>query len=238
MALTPLDVNFMAQRALRFGIRDRDKRAATWKLWTETARGNSDVYLACRALGGSLKASLHQSGNWHIAYSREAFEQLVIGSVPNATNRFIDKWPRPSEIATGVTLAFRIVTPWSAVTSMIDNSDDSAITWLPNAPRQKATEVDILFVNAAVPVTDWPGKRSMGTSLVGSIALENGYRVWAVSWVIEMPDLSRLNKGSGGFYKGRSRADLKDAQMRALVFGNETDGSRVLYDCPVQGPNS
>lgn len=160
-----------------------------------------------------------------------------MGAVPNSTNRFIDKWPKPPEIATGVTLAFRIVTPWSAVTSMIDNSDDSAITWLPNAPREKATEVDILFVNAAVPVTDWPGKRSMGTSLVGSIALENGDRVWAVSWVIEMPDLSRLNKGRGGFYKGRSRTDLKGAQLRALVFGDETDGSRVLYDCPVQGPN-
>lgn len=77
----------------------------------------------------------------------------------------------------------------------------------------------------------------MGTSLVGSIALENGDRVWAVSWVIEMPDLSRLNKGKGGFYKGHSRADLKGAQLRALVFGDETDGSRVLYDCRVQGPN-
>lgn len=224
----------MTQRALRFGIREGDKRAATWKLWTETAHESSEVYLACRALGGSLKASLHQSGNWHIAYSKQTFEERVLGAVPKSTDRFIEKWPKPPEIAPGVTLAFRIITPSSAATSAIEASNISGVTWLPNAPVEMATEIDIFFVSAATPVSGWPGKRSMGTSLIGSILLENGDKVWAVSWLIDMPDLSRLSKGRGGFYKGRSRADLEGAQLRALVFGNEADGSRVMYDCAVQ----
>src|SRR5437879_3904528 len=102
----------MAQRVVRFGISDgAGHRAATWKLWTETSGNKSDIYLACRALG-MLKASLHESGAWHIAYSKDSYEKDVKGTGP-AKDRFVEKWPRPSVIAPGLTLAFRIVTPWS-----------------------------------------------------------------------------------------------------------------------------
>lgn len=223
----------MSQRSLRFGIADGGtRRAATWKLWTETAHGNSDVYLACRALGGSLKASLHQSGSWHIAYSPRTFEQDVRAAIPGIVDRFIEKWPRPAEIAPGVTLAFRIVTPASAVISPIE--DFGRVIWLPNAPSGKATEIDILLVKAGTPVSDWPTKRSMGTSLVGWITLESGDTLWAVYWVVPMPDLSRMKKGTARFFRGKSRADLTDDGLRALAFGAEPDGSRVMYDFAVQ----
>lgn len=226
----------MAQRALRFGIQDgTGHRAATWKLWTEAADGKSDVYLACRSLGGVLKASLHESGNWHIAYSQRAFEENVKGTIPKFTDRFMEKWPRPSEIAPGITLAFRIVTPWSAVTNAIEGSNVKGVIWLPNAPEPQATEIDIFLVKPTTPVTGWPGKRSMGTSLIGSIPLESGETVWAVYWVVVMPDLTTAAKGTGRFYKGKSKKDLEGKGLRALVFGTEPDGSRVMYDCAVQG---
>lgn len=103
----------MAQRSLRFSIRDGDRRAATWKVWTEAGTGHSDVYLVCRALGGVLKTSLHESGNWHVSFSQEAFEDRVEGAIPSLSTRFVEKWARPSGLAPGVTLAYRIVTPWS-----------------------------------------------------------------------------------------------------------------------------
>ena len=226
----------MAQRSLRFGIQDNvGRRAATWKLWTETAQQNSDVYLACRALGGSLRASLHQSGRWHIAYSQQAFEQKVQGALPQFSDRFIEKWPRPRDIAEGITLAFRIVTPWSAVTLPIEVDSSKDIVWLPNAPEPRATEIDILLVTPTTPLTGWPGQRSLGTSLVGSLPLANGETAWVVHWVVDMPDLTGATKGTGRFYKGASEADLYGEGLRALVFGTEPDGSRVMYDCLVVG---
>jgi len=226
----------MTQRALRFGIHDAaGRRAATWKLWTEAGGGKSEVYLSCRSLGGTLKASLHESGKWHIAYSQRAFEEYVKGTIPKFQDRYIEKWPRPSELAPGITLAFRIVTPWSAVTKPIEDSNVKGVTWLSNAPEQKATEIDILLTKPITPVTGWPGKRSMGTSLVGSIPLENGETVWAVHWVVGMPDFTNLGKGTGRFYKGRSKKDLESKGLRVLVFNTEPDGSRVMYDCAVQG---
>ncbi len=226
----------MTQRALRFGIHDgAGRRAATWKLWTEAAGGKSEVYLACRSLGGTLKTSLHESGKWHIAYSQRAFEERVKGAIPQFEDRYIEKWPRPSELAPGITLAFRIVTPWSAVTNLIEGSNSQGVTWLPNAPEPKATEIDILMTKPTAPVTGWPGNPSMGTSLIGSIPLENGETVWAVYWVVDMPDFTSLGKGTGRFYKGRSEKDLDSEGLRALGFGTGPDGSRVMYDWPVQG---
>jgi len=225
----------MAKRALRFGIRDDpDHRSATWKLWTDGATGKSDAYLASRSLGGSLKASLHQSGNWHYAHSPRSFEDRVKGVVPTLPTRFVETWRRPAEIAPGVTLAFRILTPSSAVVSMPLHRAASAIVWLPNAPASKATEIDILITSPTARVTDWPGKRSMNTAFVGSIPLANGETVWAVHRVVEMPDLSKLlPQGVARFYRGASKKDLQGGGIRALAFSKEPDGSRVFYDFAV-----
>jgi len=223
----------MPEQALRFGISDgHGHRAVTWKLWTPPSR--SDVYLACRALGGVLKASLHQSGSWHVAYSQKTFEADVQGAIPSQQDRFMKKWLRPEPITPGVTLAFRIVTPYSAVTSPI-NQRDKKVIWIPNCPPGRATEIDIILVLPTTPVTGWLGKNKMGTKLIGFYDLVSGESVWAVRWVTDMPDLSQATKGSGWFYKGRNEEDLKSDDLRTLVFGTEPDGSRVMYDCEVIG---
>jgi len=225
----------MAQRALRFGITDgTGHRAATWKLWTETGKKRSEVYLTSRSLGGTLKASLHESGNWHIAYSQKTFERDVKGAIPKQKDRFITKWPRPNEIASGITLAFRIVTPWSAITNLIEESKTKNVIWLPNAPKPKATKIDIIFTQPKVLVSGWPGRRSMGTALIGSMPLESGEIVWAVYWIIDMLDLSKLGEGIGRFFQGKSRDDLRINGLRALIIGTEPDCSRVIYDCAVE----
>jgi len=226
----------MPEQAIRFGISDgSERRATTWKLWTPS--GKSDVYLACRPLGGKLKASLHQSGCWQVAYSQEFFQENVEGHISSQQDRFLERWPRPRLIAPGVTLAFRIVTPYSAVTIPISDSDKN-ITWLPNCPPQRATEIDVFIVSSMTPVSGWPGKNKMKTNPVGSYRLANGESVWVVYWVVDMPDLSSATKGVGRFYKGGSEEDLKSDNLRAIVFGKEPDGSRVMYDCVVMGKGS
>lgn len=224
----------MRREALRFGIADgAGHRAATWKLWTDGRGAKADLYLACRALGGHLKSSLHASGQWHTAYSQKTFDANVKEVVPEGKDRFIERWPRPNPLAPGVVLAFRIVTPASSVRRPITPSD-AGVLWLPNAPKGKATEIDILIVAASNVVSGWPGKRSMGTSLIGSLQLRGGETAWAVYWVIDFPKDLSLPKGRGRFYKGHSCADLENANLRALVFGTEPDGSRVIYDWAVE----
>jgi len=180
----------MTEKAIRFGITDgQGHRAASWKLWTPST--TSDVYLACRELGGTLKASLHESGNWHVAYSQTTFDADVLGIVPSQKDRFMDKWSRPKPIAPGVTLAFRIVTPYSAVMTPLYNPGKN-ISWIPNCSAPRATEIDLILVSPTTPATGWPGKNKMGTQLIGSYHLSSGDSVWAVYWTIDMPDLSSI----------------------------------------------
>jgi len=224
----------MAERSIRFGITDgKGHRSATWKLWTPIGVKKSDVYLACRELRGELKASLHESGSWHIAYTSKMYEDKVKGTSAKHRDRFIERWPRPKPISDGITLAYRIVTPWSSTTSSIGKLKSNIIC-IPNAPKAKATEIDVIITAPNIPVTGWPTKRSTDTSLVGSFDLENGDTVWVVYRVVDMPDLSPATKGPSYFYKGIGPQDLESGNLRALVYGHEKDGSRVIYDCPVE----
>lgn len=224
----------MTERSIRFGITNgKGTRASTWKCWTPGS-GKHDVYLACRSLGGTLKASMHQSGNWHIAYTRRFFDENVAAAEGIHSTRFIEQWPRPTVLAPGFTLAFRIVTPLSAVSTPCDQPSSPHLEWIPNAPEGKATEIDVIITDPRTDVTSWPGKRSMGTQLVGSITLDSGETVWIVWLVVDNPKFTTI-RTTAKYYKGRGPEDLRGKKLRALVFGNEKDGSRVVYDCSVHG---
>ena len=229
----------MAKNELRFGVQDdQGRRAATWKLWTPAKGGYSDVYLACRSLGGVLKTSLHESGKWHIAYSKEAFEEHVEGAIPRFEDRFVEKWPRPADLHAGITLAYRIVTPAASSTIAITDANTKGVTWIPNAPKGKATEIAVFITEPHTKTTDWPGKRGMGTLFIGSIELANGSTVWAVYHFVDMPDLSSLGQRAGHYYKGRTKQDIDDAlskgMLRAIAYGSHEDGSRIIYDFAVE----
>ena len=43
---------------------------------------------------------------------------------------------------------------------------------------------------------------------------------------------------NGRFYRGRTKEDLKHNGLRALVLGDEPDGSRVIYGCAVTAKDS
>lgn len=215
---------------MRFGIADGSgRRASTWKCWTQTTAGKpeEDVYLLCRSLGGALKASLHQSGEWHIAYSREFFADNPDAFADRPSGRFIDKW-RPSEIAPGVILAFRIITPFSAVNTPI-GSMKKYVVWIPAPPPDSAIEIDIFIMSAHTLVSSWPGKNSMNTKLIDSMLLDSGETIWVVYRVIDCPNFGNL-KGTARYFKGRSKDDLRGKELRIIAFKREQDGSRTILD--------
>ena len=228
----------MGERSIRFGITDGSgRRAATWKCWTPSGVGKSDVYLSPRELGYALKASLHQTGNWHVAFSRQFLEENLNTFSDKPSGRFIEQWSRPQQIAPGVTLAFRIVTPHSAVSIPFDVSLYKGIAWIPAPPDNRAVEIDIIFTAPDTLVSGWPGKNSMNTQLIDSMSLSSGEKVWVVHRVTDMPNLGTLH-GTSRYFKGKSKDDLIGAGLHIHVFGHEKDGSCVIYDCAAEKRNS
>jgi hypothetical protein len=121
------------QAAVRFGvIDDKGRRAASWKCWAEIGRGKNDVYLACRALGGVIKASFHESGNWLVDYDGRKFPEMFDDANKPPT-RFPMQWIRPSEVFPGVTLACRVVVPWHSPNIFL-TAIDPKVSWIQTAP--------------------------------------------------------------------------------------------------------
>jgi len=220
----------MPEQSIRFTVTNGLKRAATWKCWTASG-GRSDIYLACRELKGAIKASLHESGNWHLAYSREFLDKNLDISPNESAHRYIHRWSRQPQIAPGVTLAFRIITPHSGINVPFYDSQYENIVRIPEPPDNKAIEIDIIITAPNTLVSSWPGKNSMNTELAGSMSLDSGEKVWIVYRVIDMPAIKPVH-GRPKYFKNKGEDDLVRAEnLRLLMFGNEKDGSRVIYDC-------
>lgn len=226
----------MGERSIRFAVTDGSGlRAVTWKCWTTTNVGKSDVYLTCRELGGSHKASLHQSGSWRIAFDNRFFNENVIDSTHKTRGRYITEWTRPRELAPGLTLAFRIITPYSSVNIPVV-SLDARIVRIPKPPHGCAVEVAIFITVSGALVSSWPGRNFMNTKLVGSVSLDSGETVWVVYMVIDIPDFKEA-QGKLSFFKGRSKKDLSEKGLHALAVGKEKDGSRYIVDFAIGSIN-
>ncbi len=216
----------MPDLAIRFGVFDgAGLRAATWKCWTPP--GKEDVYLSCREMGGALKASLHESGAWHVAFDNKFFDANVRQEDKSEKGRFLDKWRAPPPIVPGVQLAFRIVTPWGSVCT--PHKEVPEIAQAPKPAKGMALEFDVLIVDSTIHVSGGLGKNNVNASLVGSYKLPSGRTGWVVYREIPMPALP-TQTGGVRYFDGKTLEDLKDDGLKLLAFGDAPDGSKVIYD--------
>jgi hypothetical protein len=219
------------EKAVRFAISDMaGHRAACWKLFSSGKK--SDVYLTCRELGKMLKASIHESGACHVAFTRQAFEKRHLSLPAGQTDRFIQKWPRPDPLGGGVTLVYRILTSQMAVCAPTAGDKRDTI-YVPNCVPGYFTEVAILLTSGGATLTDWPGKNRMGTALIGSYPLGDTERVWAVYRTVPVPTISP-EQGTGQLPIDVTFRELRSAQKRAFIFGDQPDGSRVILETIVK----
>ncbi|TJV14895.1 hypothetical protein [Mesorhizobium sp.] len=219
----------MAEKSLRFGVVDElGNRAASWKLFTRTG-SNIDFYLACRELGGSLKTSFHQSGFWHTAYDQAAFERMK-PSDQEGRDRFISKWPKPTEKLPGFRIGMHIITPFGSSTVQDKNLPAGFIKVAP-APTGRAIEFTVAVSEPQVLISGWPGSRT-GTSLVGTLALADGSTVWVLSSVVDIPEI-KVPHRSPHFFEGHDVSDFRSDALRALAFADCADGSKMIVDAKV-----
>lgn len=220
----------MSENAMRFAVRNStNHRAATWKCWQPNARSN-DVYLACRALKGQLKASFHESGQCHISYSPQFFQNgFPQENCPSS--RFIDKWPRATTISSGVSLLFRIRVPWfSPTVPIIDDELDKDMMWIDSAPNGKGNEFIIVAISSDRSPPDLPG---MKCELLGEIKLEREETVGLFHRLVDITIPDPIHRAPN-YFRGCDKSDLKEEGLRALYFQGESDGHRVIYDVPVK----
>jgi hypothetical protein len=212
---------------------DKGKRSATWKCWSQPESGNNDIYLICREIKGAIKTSLHQSGTWRNAFSKEFWDDNFDTFRGNIEDRCLEKWSELNGIQPGIILAFCIVVPYLSI-NISDGQVKSKIVQVPSPPENKAVEISILITKQNTEMPYWPAKTSLGTNLIGSLVLANGDIVWVVYRFIDEPQIENLNekviKVDSLFFKNYNIIDLKQNNLHSLVFGERKDGIRVIIE--------
>jgi hypothetical protein len=192
------------------------------------------VYLAARTLAADIKVSLHESGQWQHSFSAE------FASRHSMPNRQTVRWARPPDLSPGVTLAYRLIVPWSSVTLPYHaHSVPSDVVWVPQPPEGCIVEFQIWITAPDAIVSSWPGRRSRGTVLVGKVNLPNGETVWVTALQEAIPDavLEQVRHWRK-FWNSQEVAKRSEfhSGTRALLFGEDKDGSRTYVDIDLTAP--
>lgn len=224
----------MPENAIRVAVKNSSgERSSIWKCWANHGNGKNDIYVTNRAIGKAIKASLHESGSWHIAFDSRFLREEIQQESRLLSNRFVDRWSKPAEISAGCTLALRIIIPGDAVTIAISEKDPRSTIWIPAPASGKAIEIVLLLTAPHFDTVSWPGRDSMGTQLLGSFVIDNGYRSWMVYYVINKPTMD-TRSGTVTYFKSGKRAMQESRRHRAIIFSQSIDGSRILLECNVE----
>lgn len=224
----------MPEYAIRFGVSNgAGSRAETWKCWTRVGQGKRDVYLSCRALRGTMKLSLHESGSWHMGYDPNAFQTLFReGDQPES--RFASRWKRPPQLEGGLLLAVRIQVPFEAVNIPAPELEPKVV-WIEAPEEGNMAEVALFLSDERIPYTnaDWPG-RQMQASFVGGFPLDGGGGLWIVCRHVPCtyPTHAPLHRRRFARNVDPEKVIEELESLRSLVWGDCEDGSVGLFESP------
>ena len=120
-------------------------------MWTN----GGDAYIAVRVLGGMFKASLHASGDWRLAHTKEYVQRKQAEGLgkhdfvirrsgapkrPQVPERLHDQWRRPEPGRHGYVDAMRLIVPAASCT-------------LPPEPSTKRKPIEYVAVPRAMMLT-------------------------------------------------------------------------------------
>lgn len=161
----------MAKRAARFAVGHADGvRSSEWVAWWTTT--TSDVYLAVRTLGGSLKASLHESGVCHFR-APDARKWRSPGEPP----KFLDSWNIDPQSA--YEFPFRVIIPPTELRAgpWATHRDKETI-WLP--PTGAAVELGV-FLTRNVQSAQERFTAAGWHTVIASDMLPDGRNLWVLA---------------------------------------------------------
>jgi hypothetical protein len=187
------------------------------------ASGRSDVYVAAYTIRGAFKASLHESGIFRLAFTTQYFS-TIRDRFPPAADRAVRKWRGPTTIRPGIRQFFIVALPATALRTYETVWESvEPVVWL--TPPGDGEEINVALIGTMpdICVTGWPGKRAMGTELVGKLPLATGETLWLVSHrvAVSPDDATRVE---AQLESAASITKSTPVDKRALMMGPTPDG--------------
>ncbi|MBS1982908.1 MAG: hypothetical protein JST16_01945 [Bdellovibrionales bacterium] len=172
----------------RFGVVDDiSRKSALWRLRVG-GKNAKDVYLAPESAEDIIKVSLHESGDWKVAYVKDYAKTLqqfqIIGKhevrVVQSRRPLL---PMPGE--RGVRRGIRLYIPTAELSYSTKPWPDDAV--IITAPKTNAvTVIDVYFTDSTSRFNqhEWPFELSLGAQRICTYQLEfgKGEHIWAIAF--------------------------------------------------------
>jgi len=217
----------MTMHAQRFGVRnDVGARSSEWVvMWKPNT---SDVYLATRTLGGSIKVSLHATGRCHIRAPDPKFWRGA-GAPP----RFLDEWQ--IDVSSPYVFTFSVVIPEQEL--RVGNwavHRDKGTIWVVAEPG-RAVEIAIFLVRVTGDMSQNLSAAGWFSTIVDA-SLPDGRRLLVVAGEATVSDEKQAEleaaKVTARAVMARSGRTLENPRMM-LVAGPNEFGVRKFVEAAV-----
>lgn len=207
---------------IRVAVGRPGRRSGVWRVWA--TRNKSDVYVAARVLAGTLKFSLHESGDWrHQWVSKARAKQFT-----NTEDRVLDQWPRPPARPGGWTSGLTIWVPGADILDITDDKQSLAgVDWIP-APLHDS----VVGIHVAVAETGRGFVQLKQAAPMAGFWLADGRVVLVVISVQRLTDDARswLDQQRIRAHPARGVTRAAAPGTRMALFGNDSEGTRLIWD--------
>ena len=198
-------------------------RSAVWRLWVE----GSEIYLAGRTAVAVYKLSLHSSGKWRLAWTKELKEQ-------ESEDRVLMRWERPAA-SNGWVQGPSVAIPAPQFPDLLDSGAMLDLKDVILVADPKADSCGFFTVWISLPdvgLEEWQAEARGGRRLLGTLPLANRETV-GILWS-EVPhterDQSYLSQLRREAPKVPTDIPPEHIFLNMVHFGTDDTGRPVLCD--------
>ena len=152
---------------------DFGPRSGVWRIWSQ----GDEIYIAMRSIASEFKTSLHSSGEYRNAFTKQKY----VGDGDPALMR----WTEPPESAPGFRHIYEIVIPTAELTVPLVEppaAEKAKILLIDPAPEGHAVVVSIVLTNPGLEVAGHPVPAGgVPSILLAKWTLPNGRAAWIVA---------------------------------------------------------
>ncbi len=200
-----------------------------------------DVYLAARALGGLIKLSMHWSGKWRLAWTKESGIRA-----PRSSDRVEERWHRPAEFRPGWTRGPSVIVPAVDMREPFSRRPEKIgkpVVWSP-APRSGYSyRFVLLFAAPGVASKDWQSAVDSPGVLIGTVKLRDSQTVLLTRHEAPLveKESSFIDKHKGGTWIDYPHHRPEQVEASLFTAGSDDAGHPYILDVPfgwenVRGP--
>jgi hypothetical protein len=188
--------------AMWFAVGTSERHGPAWVVYNTGKQ--DDIYVGTTGTDGELKASLHDSGDFRVAFTQE--HARSDRALVKRRKRVIARW-KPLDIAAGVWCLFSVRQPWSSVN--MSYALDPHVRLVPGPTEGFETVASVYAANRNVRV-------NFDAQVIGSLTLPTGATAWVRVTECQIPD--------DAVVPIHDRRKERDGHIRAFLPGTDQWG--------------